>query len=122
MIHKIFSVYDSAAKAYLPPWFCHSTGLALRNFSTAANDQDHSFSRYAKDFTLFELGEFDDEHAGFMMYNTPKSLGTALEYVVNIDGPGQQDLQLKADISDGLQTQVSDETPILRDTASINST
>lgn len=124
MISKIYSVFDAAANAYMNPFFVQSTGVALRSFSESANDPQSPISRYARDFTLFELGEFDDEHASFTMLKTPKSLGTALEYVVNIDPPGQGNLLQRAEISDGLDTQTQErhEASLLRNPESTDPT
>lgn len=82
MIYKVFSVHDSAADAYLPPWFCRTVGEATRSFEEAANDVNHSFGRHPSDFTLFELGEFDDETGMISMLKTSSNLGKALDYVI----------------------------------------
>ena len=37
------------------------------------------FSKYAEDYTLFELGEFDEATGQFSLHNTPVSLGKASE-------------------------------------------
>lgn len=77
---KVFSVYDKAAEAFLQPFFAPTVGIAIRNFRTAANQEDHQFHRHADDYTLFELGEFD-ESTGKLEPSTPHSLGNALQYV-----------------------------------------
>lgn len=81
MILKIFSVYDSKVGAYLTPFFCRSTGEALRAFEQAAKDSSHNFCKYAEDFTLFEVGSFSDEKCQFVMKETPVSLGKAIEFI-----------------------------------------
>lgn len=80
MVIKIFSVYDSKAEAYLPPFFMPSRGVALRAFAEASNSADHKFSRYAADFTLFELGEFCDSTCKFKLHAALINLGSALEF------------------------------------------
>lgn len=85
MIHKIYSVYDSKAEAFLPPFFLGTRGLAIRTFADAANREDHNFRRYAADYTLFELGEFDDSSGKFFMKEAAENLGTALQYVENLE-------------------------------------
>lgn len=37
--------------------------------------------RYPGDYTLFDLGEFDEETATFTLSSTPISLGVAVEFV-----------------------------------------
>lgn len=75
---KCFSVFDSAAQAYLPPFYSKTTGLALRSFETAANNAEHDFHNHAGDYTLFELGSFDESTAYFTPLKAPLNLGTAL--------------------------------------------
>lgn len=76
---KVFSVYDCKAEAYMQPMFMQSRGVAIRSFGAAASDEKHDFSRFAEDYTLFELGEFNESDASFKLYSTPISLGKASE-------------------------------------------
>lgn len=80
MLLKMFTVYDSKVKAYLPPMFLQSTGAAIRSFEAAVNHTDHDFNKYAPDFTLFEIGEFDDQTCKVQLFTTPIPLGLAVEY------------------------------------------
>lgn len=77
---KIFTIYDLKANCYLPILQFRSTGEALRAFESSCKDVNHQFNKYASDFTLFEIGEYDDESASIFMYEVKRSLGTALEY------------------------------------------
>lgn len=72
MISKVFVIYDSKAEAYLPPFFMKSKGEAIRAVTAVANDGSSNFSKYAADFTLFELGTFDDADGEFSMYPAGK--------------------------------------------------
>jgi len=74
MILKMFSVYDSKAEAYMQPFFLNSRGLAIRSFTDLANDPKTSVYQYAADFTLFELGEFDDNGAKIIQHPAPVAL------------------------------------------------
>lgn len=76
-ILKAFSVYDAKAQAYLPPFFFRATGEAVRAFTTAANTSGHDFNNYADDYTLFEVGEFNDD-TGALKIMVPLSHGNAL--------------------------------------------
>lgn len=82
----VMCVYDQKAKAYLQPFFSQTLGVALRQFKFAANDQSHDFSRFAEDFTLFELGTFEQDTAKFDLLEVPLSHHSALTY---IDGDDQ---------------------------------
>lgn len=79
MIMKMFTVYDSKAEAHLPPFYCTAVGVAIRNFQVAAEDEAHAFCKHAADYTLFQIGEFDDSIGQCRMLPAKIPLGTALE-------------------------------------------
>lgn len=76
---KVFSVYDSKAEAYLAPMFFQARGVAIRMFGAASADEKHDFHRFASDYTLFELGDFDERSGLFTLHSAPLALGNALE-------------------------------------------
>jgi len=57
---KIFTVFDGPANAYLPPFFFHAAGQAVRAFTDSANDDQHLIGKHPADYTLFEVGTYDD--------------------------------------------------------------
>lgn len=77
---EIFSVYDSKAQAYLPPFFLPMVGQATRIFQNCANDSAHQFGANPGDYTLFHLGDFDDDSAKISLKATPRNLGIAQEF------------------------------------------
>jgi hypothetical protein len=77
---KLFTVYDSKAEAYLQPFYAPSTGQAIRSFQETCNTPDHVFFKYPEDFTIFEMGTFDDATSIIDTYKTPTSLGKAIEF------------------------------------------
>jgi len=81
---KMFTVYDSKAEAYMQPFFAKSTGEALRSFSDTCQDKNHIFAKHPEDFTLFELGTWDEQTSNFVIYESKKSLGTAIEYATDL--------------------------------------
>ncbi len=81
MVLKIYSVFDSKAEAFLQPFYQTTVGLAVRAFETAANEEGHQFQKYAGDYTLFELGEFDQSSGHFTIHTAPVNLGTAITYL-----------------------------------------
>lgn len=74
MVLKIFTVFDSKVGAYKQPLFMRSSGEALRSIMECVSDNNHPFSKYSEDYTLFELGEYDDDSAAFDLHPTPKSI------------------------------------------------
>lgn len=77
---KRFSVFDLKAEAFLPPFYAQTTGLAIRMFESAASDQNHDFHKYATDYTLFELGTFDQAKGVSEDLPAPVNLGLAASY------------------------------------------
>ena len=87
MIHKIFSIHDNAAKAYLLPFFLPTLGLATRTFSDCINDDTHAFGRNPKDYTLFEIGTWNDATAE-VDYLTPyENHGNGVEFLTPLSNP-----------------------------------
>lgn len=77
---KVFTVFDSKAEAHLDPFYAPTTAVGARQFEAAANSVEHVFYRFAGDFTLFEIAEWDEDKGQFVMYAAAKNLGTALSY------------------------------------------
>lgn len=90
MILKTFTVYDDKAEAYLAPFFVPTAGVAVRTFRDCANSESHHFGQNPADYTLFEIGEFDDATAIFKAYDSFKNLGTALSYQNHEDIPDKR--------------------------------
>lgn len=61
MIYRIYTVRDTKAAAFAPPFFLHRDEVALRTFSDALADPQHPMSAHPGDYQLFRLGTFDDE-------------------------------------------------------------
>ena len=81
---KIFCVYDSKAEAFHSPFLRAYTADAIREWSDLANgvnDKNSPVCRFASDFTLFEIGVFNQRDGSITMYESKRSLGTALEHV-----------------------------------------
>lgn len=77
---KIFSIFDSKSEAFHVPFYKKAKGEALRDFQDLANDPETSVCKYASDFTLFELGEFNEQTGIITVLPTPMSLGLAQDY------------------------------------------
>ncbi|UIB81480.1 nonstructural protein [Flyfo microvirus Tbat2_160] len=80
MILKIFTIYDSKVEAYMQPFFMQSKGAALRAFTDTISDRSTQFSKHPQDFTLFEIGEYDDSTGTLLNYDAKISLGVAVEF------------------------------------------
>lgn len=80
MEKHLFTVFDSAAGAYLDPFVAPSVEVALREFRRIVNKPDHQFNLYPEDYTLFHIGMFSVE-TGKLEPQDPRSLGVAITFV-----------------------------------------
>jgi hypothetical protein len=87
MLLQMFTVYDSKAEAFLPPFFMNAKGSAIRSFADTCNDPQHAFYKHPDDYTLFHLGQFDDVHSTFDISDSKVPLGSAREYIQQQDLP-----------------------------------
>lgn len=78
---KVFSVYDTKAACFGTPFFAVSKGVAIRMFTELANDKRSSVSKYPTDFTLWEIGEFEDIKGTLIPLEHNVNLGFAQEFV-----------------------------------------
>jgi len=77
---KLYTVYDSKVEAYLTPFFLPNADMAIRVFTDCANDSAHQFCRWASDYTLFQIGEYDDTSGRLLAIAEHINLGLAASY------------------------------------------
>ncbi len=53
--------------------------MAKRVIGTAGTEPEHAFHRYPKDYILYELGTWDEEHAEFDLTVAPQRHGNITE-------------------------------------------
>lgn len=75
----IFSIYDSKAEAYMLPFFQPTIGTALRSVQIAANDPESMIHRYAEDYTLFQIGTWDERAGVIIMEGAKLSIANLAE-------------------------------------------
>jgi hypothetical protein len=80
VIYNVFSIYDEKADAFLPPFILPNVNMAKRVFSDCVNSDTHQFGLNPTDYTLFELGTFDDANGQFMLQRTKQSHGNGVEF------------------------------------------
>lgn len=82
MILQMYSIFDSAAAAYLRPFYCQTDGEALRAFTDIATDADHNIGKHPEDYSLYRVGQFDD-NKGKLVPLDKECLATAQEVVAS---------------------------------------
>jgi hypothetical protein len=81
MRKNIVAVYDQASKSFGQPIFTPALGIALRSFTDEVNNNHEGNQMYnhPSDFTLFDIGMYDDNSAEFHIHPTPIKLITAMD-------------------------------------------
>ena len=81
---NVYSIFDSAAKAYTSPFFMHNDGLAIRAFQDNVNaEQENNISKHPDQFTLFKLGEYDDKTGKVTPLETPLSMAIGVSVITD---------------------------------------
>lgn len=78
----MFSILDGKSGIYNQPFSAVSTGVALRMFTDLVNDPKTAIARHPEDYTICELGTFDDTTGTFDGLVSPRPLGNAAAYIV----------------------------------------
>lgn len=76
MILEAYSIFDSKAVVYSPPFFAQREAVARRMFADLVNDPKSAIYRNPEDYSLFWIGTFDDE-LGIVVSDKPRNLVTA---------------------------------------------
>lgn len=77
---KIFSVYDCKSESYSLPFFESTTAAGIRSFAEACRDPNSMLWKHGADYTLFEIGDFEQATGELVAYDAKVNLGLALEY------------------------------------------
>jgi len=77
---KIFSIYDSKGEIYAQPFFQRNVNVAIRTFTNMVNDERSQISSYPEDYTLFEIGMWDDVKGIIITHKTALSVGKGIDF------------------------------------------
>lgn len=77
---QVFSVFDAKQGIYGQPNLLLNRATAERAFMQSVLDPQSNIAQHPEDFTVFHIGEYDDETAKFTNLPTPEPIGTALEF------------------------------------------
>lgn len=75
MLMLTFSIYDIKSEVYSKPFYDTTIGAAIRNFNDAAQDPQTTFNKHPEDFTLYQIGTFDDNTGNISALPEPVELG-----------------------------------------------
>lgn len=74
MKYIILSVRDAKADAFGRPIFVGTVATGARSFSDEVNrkDADNQMFNHPEDFSLYDLGSFDDQTGSFELHSSPQ--------------------------------------------------
>ncbi len=81
------SVYDEKAECFGHPFFTSAIGIATRMLSEWATNDNSIVGKHPEDFTLYQVGTWDDHSAKMESLPTPKFIVKANEFSNNGRGP-----------------------------------
>lgn len=59
----MFTIFDSKARVYMLPFYCPNVEVAQRHFARGVADPQQNIAHFPEDFSLWEIGVFDDQTA-----------------------------------------------------------
>lgn len=80
MILKAFSLLDTKTGMFNTPFFMAHTGQAIRACIDIGQDPNTTVGRHPADFSLVEIGHFDDQ-TGELVRGQPLQLGTVASFL-----------------------------------------
>lgn len=76
----LISIKDQAIDAFQPPHSVRAKGEAIRNFMDAVNDpQNKTLHAHPEQFSLYQVGHFDDHTGNLTNGVQPELLAQALD-------------------------------------------
>ena len=78
MIHTMIAVKDAKVGSYARPVPVVNAATGVRAFPDAVNDPSTEYHKHPEDYTIWELGSFDDQTGLFTNLDTPIQLANAI--------------------------------------------
>ena len=74
---KAFSIYDKIAAVFAIPFFQSNSGVAKRAFEQLNSDKNSAIYHHPSDYSLFEVGEYDDQSGKMIPHEVPIHIANA---------------------------------------------
>lgn len=71
---KIYSIRDSKADLYNPPFYQKTHGEAERSFAQLTKDSKSTISQFPEDYDLYYLGTYDDLTGKIEVLDSPQHI------------------------------------------------
>lgn len=81
MKHCVCAVWDEKLQSFMRPYYAPKIGGAVRAFSDEVNRAGSEMGQHPEDYTLFELGTWNDEDGTFKAVDNviPRRVVSAVE-------------------------------------------
>lgn len=76
---KVYLIYDSKVEDWSPPMVNKSVGEATRDLADIIADRKGKLGAHPEDFTLFEIGEYDNAKGQLHLYEAKKMICLLLD-------------------------------------------
>lgn len=83
--HKVFLLKDDKSSSYGPPFIDENRGKVIRGIQEELQKGQAVWAKHPQDFTLFEVGEFDQRDGTITMYETKKCVGLVQDFKISLD-------------------------------------
>lgn len=78
---KFFVIYDSKSESYQVPFFHKSIGTVERDITDVVNNDSKSpYYKWPEDYTLFEIGSWDESTGVMTLHDSKVNLGVLIEF------------------------------------------
>jgi hypothetical protein len=81
MPNRFYAVRDSKVGAYSAPQVMRSDGEALRAFADAVNDKQSPMGKYPEDYSMWRIGDYDEETGIISALSVPECIGNGVSFV-----------------------------------------
>lgn len=81
MIMNAYTLYDTKALTYSPPFYTTAHGAAVRMVMDLACDPNTSVGRHPADFTLYCVGQWNDATGTLLPYEVREHISDVLPLV-----------------------------------------
>lgn len=78
MIHTLIAVKDAKVGSFARPVPVVNAATGVRAFADAVNDPSTEYHKHPEDYTIWELGTFDDQTGLFQNSASPTLLANAV--------------------------------------------
>lgn len=86
MIQQLYSIFDSKAKTWSPPFAGHNDEDAKLAFAVMCQDEEHPIGRHCGDYTLYHVGMWDSI-TGSVAECNPNNLGNGIYFARRQEPP-----------------------------------